>query len=360
MKLPKALLRMMALSAVLILIVGFAEKPQDLPEGVHMKLSDYGFFQGEMAQLDPVNGVVPYDLNTPLFSDYAWKQRFVKLPEGASVDFNDHEVLDFPVGTVLIKTFYYPHDERNPEKGRQLLETRLLIHQEAGWRAVPYHWNDDQTEAYLEVAGGRKQISWKDSKGKKQKLEYVMPNQNQCKGCHSFKGAMRPIGPSARQLNGEYAFAHGTQNQLEHWKAQNMMTNLPEDWSKVPKAPVWDDPSTGSIDERARIWLDINCAHCHNEHGPASTSGLFLDIHQDDPYIWGIHKSPVAAGRGSGGLLYDIIPGDPNSSILMLRIESEDPGVMMPEVGRKVVHKESAELINDWIQQMDPKDYPRP
>lgn len=319
------------------------------------QLSEYGFFEGNLADQNPIEGVIPYKLNTPLFSDYASKLRFVKLPDGETVDYNDSMVLDFPVGTTIIKTFYYPNDARNPEKGRRLMETRLLIHEDEGWKALPYHWDEAQEDAYLEVAGDVKEVVWKDKNGKKQKIDYTMPNLNQCKSCHSWDGAMTPIGPSARQLNGDLAYASGTAHQLTHWEEKGILAGLPEDHSSIPSLPKWEDPEDGTIASRARAWLDINCAHCHNPHGPASTSGFFLDIHQDDPSVWGVYKTPVAAGRGSGGLKYDIHPGKPQSSILVYRIGSTDPGVMMPEVGRSLVHKEGLAVVKQWIAEMEEK-----
>lgn len=319
-----------------------------------MKLSEYGFFAGPIAEQQPASGVLPYSLNTPLFSDYAQKLRFVKLPEGSKVPYNDMEVLNFPVGTVIIKTFYYPHDARKPEKGRRLMETRLLIHEEDGWEALPYQWLEDQRDAVLDVAGGRKDVKFVDASGKKRKFTYSMPNKNQCKGCHSWDGAMRPIGPSARQLNGQLTYPDGqSANQLMHWAEVGMLEGLPEDHAGIPQVPLWDDPASGSLDARARAWLDINCAHCHNPHGPASTSGFFLDIHQTEPQVFGVFKTPVAAGRGAGDARYDIHPGQPDNSILYYRMASTDPGVMMPEVGRRLVHTESLELIREWISQME-------
>ncbi len=318
------------------------------------KLSEYAFFEGNIAEQKPARGVMPFSLNTPLFSDYAEKLRFVKLPEGAKVAYNDKEVLDFPVGTTLIKTFYYPIDFRNTNKGRRIMETRLLIHEADGWKALAYVWNDEQTEAYLEVAGDTKEVSYIDLNGKKKKHAYSIPNLNQCKGCHNRNERMMPIGPSARQMNGAYrawGLPENTENQLVAWQKTGILQDLPA-IEQVPKAPVWNMPETGSIDERARIWLDINCAHCHRLGGPAQTSGLNLSIHETDPLAMGILKTPVAAGRGSGNLKFDIMPGKPDESILLYRIESTDPGEMMPEVGRKTTHKESVELIKEWIKQI--------
>ena len=315
------------------------------------KLSDYGFFQGNPALQKPVAGVVPYTLNTPLFSDYAEKLRFVKLPEGKAVVYNDTAVLDFPVGTTLIKTFYFPNDFRNPANGRRLMETRLLMHQPEGWKALDYVWNDEQTDAYLEVAGDTKTVQYVDNAGNTRQHPYTIPNLNQCKGCHNRNEVMTPIGPSVRQLNGHLVYTKTTENQLTHWQKAGMLTGLPA-LASCPKAAVWNKPETGSLNDRARIWLDINCAHCHNPKGPAMTSGLNLSVSETDPTALGILKTPVAAGRGSGGHSFDIVPGKPDESILMYRLQSTDPGEMMPELGRKTVHTESLTLLRAWINAM--------
>ncbi|MCY7349845.1 MAG: hypothetical protein LH606_04155 [Cytophagaceae bacterium] len=313
------------------------------------KLSEYGFFAGNPADQVPAPGVTPYALNTPLFSDYAEKFRFVQLPQGQVVAYNPTEVLDFPVGTTLIKTFYYPNDFRNPAKGRRLLETRLLIHESAGWKALDYVWNEAQTEAFLDVAGETTEVSYVDADGKKRKHGYTIPNLNQCKGCHNRSEKMVPIGPSIRQLNGDLNYSPTTENQLVHWKNEGLLTGLPA-LADCPKTPVWNRPETGSLELRARAWLDINCAHCHNPSGPASTSGLNLRSDETVPAALGIGKTPVAAGRGSGGRQFDLVPGKPDASILLYRLESTDPGIMMPEVGRKTTHREGVELVREWIR----------
>ena len=299
---------------------------------------------------------MPYRLNTPLFSDYAEKLRFVKLPAGQSIPYNATEVLDFPVGTTLIKTFYYPIDARDASKGRRLMETRLLVHETSGWKALEYVWNDEQTDAVLDVAGDRKAVTYTDADGKRHQQEYIIPNLNQCKSCHNRNEVLMPIGPSARQLNGDMKYGmsaseSASENQLVHWQKMGWLTDMPP-LDDVPRAPVWNDPTTGSLDARARTWLDINCAHCHRPEGPANTSGLNLSIHERNPTAWGVMKTPVAAGRGSGGRQYDIVPGRPEESILLYRMESTDPGIMMPEVSRKVTHKEGVALVRDWIKSL--------
>ena len=319
---------------LLLAFIGLVSADADYKEN----LSDYGFFKGTLKEQIPSDGVVLYTLNSPLFSDYASKLRFVKLPVGQSVSYNPDSVLQFPVGSAIVKTFYYPIDERNPKKGRRLMETRVLLHEAKGWVALPYIWNKEQTDAVLEVAGGSDQVSWIDGAGKKQSFEYQVPNMNQCKGCHERSGEMTPIGPSVRQLNDGH--------QLQYWSTTGLLKGLPKD--HIPALVNYSDASA-SLDDRVKAYLDINCAHCHNPTGPARSSGLYLTWDSKDRTAYGFFKAPVAAGRGSGNLSYDIVPGKPEQSILHYRMASRDPGVMMPELGRQLTHHEGVELVRSWI-----------
>jgi uncharacterized repeat protein (TIGR03806 family) len=315
------------------------------------KLSEYAFFKGNIADHIPEAGVVPYTLNSPLFSDHAHKLRFVQVPDNQVVNYNSEKALDFPVGSSIIKTFFYYADERKPEKGRRLIETRLLIRDSDGWYALPYIWNDAQTDAFLEFPGGSTAVTWRDANGNKQHFEYTIPNANQCKGCHAQDNVVMPIGPSARQLNGDFKYAEGVENQLVHWQRMKILEGLPTAISDVPKLDNYTDTRL-SLDRRARAYLEINCAHCHNRKGAAQTSGLFLYAHEKDSLAYGFLKTPVAAGKGSGGLKYDIVAGKPKESILLYRMQSLDPGEMMPELSRSLIHKDGVELIRNWIQKM--------
>ncbi len=328
---------MRILFLLLLAFIGLVSADADYKEN----LSDYGFFKGTLKEQIPSDGVVLYTLNSPLFSDYASKLRFIKLPAGQSVAYNPDSVLQFPVGTAIVKTFYYPIDERNPKKGRRLMETRVLLHEAKGWVALPYIWNKEQTDAVLEVAGGSDQVSWIDGAGKKQSFEYQVPNMNQCKGCHERSGEMTPIGPSVRQLNDG--------RQLQHWETAGLLKGLPKD--HIPALVNYSDASA-SLDDRVKAYLDINCAHCHNPTGPARSSGLYLTWDSKDRTAYGFLKPPVAAGRGSGNLSYDIVPGKPEQSILHYRMASRDPGVMMPELGRQLTHQEGVELVRSWISSL--------
>jgi uncharacterized repeat protein (TIGR03806 family) len=318
------------------------------------KLSAYGLFRGNGSTQEPADGVVPYDLNTPLFSDYTAKYRFVRLPPGASASYHDTDVFDFPVGTIISKTFAYLNDLSDPSRGRRLIETRLLIRKAEGWVGLPYVWDEGQTEATLQIAGRTCDVRWVHTDGRERTNNYIIPNVNQCLGCHENNKVLRPIGPKARNLNKDFAYPGGTENQLAHWAKAGYLRGAPAP-GLAPKMAVWNNPSTGTLEQRARAWLEINCAHCHNPEGPARTSGLDLLASQSDPYKRGFWKTPIAAGRGSGGRSYDVVPGRPDESILLYRIQSTDPGVMMPELARRLVDEEGVALIREWLASLQPE-----
>lgn len=320
------------------------------PPGPKMKLSEYGFFTGNLASLEPARQVFPYEVNAPLFSDYAEKARFIYLPEGTKMVYRADAAFDFPPGSVIIKHFFYYHDARYPEKGRRILETRLLLRDAKGWKALEYLWNAEQTDAILEVAGANFPVSWTDNKGELKTIDYVAPNVNQCKGCHSYDGQFVPLGITARQLNRD----HHNENQLLSWqKAGNLELSADFDPATAPRLTDYrHSPGSATLSQRARAYLDANCGHCHNAHGPASTSGMFLDISEQAPERLGVNKTPIAAGRGSGNRKFGIMPGKPGESILVYRMENDDPGIRMPELGRQLKHEEGVELIRNWIREM--------
>lgn len=317
-------------------------------------LSAWGLFAGDGASQTPAAGVIPYDLETALFSDYAMKLRFVKLPDGQAAQYAASEVFDFPVGTVFAKTFAYPADQREPSADLRLLETRVLVHLESGWMGLPYVWDEAQTAATLRLAGATLNSRWVSAEGVAIDQPYLVPNANQCKGCHkSDVREMLPIGPKARYLNHDYDYGAGRENQLAHWAEAGILNGAPSP-HEIEAVPIWDDPATGSLDSRARAYLEINCGHCHNPGGPARTTGLDLSWGQTSPRKLGVMKSPVAAGNGTGDRLFGIVPGRPDDSIMYWRMSSADPGVMMPELGRRMVDTEGLELIREWIESLPP------
>jgi uncharacterized repeat protein (TIGR03806 family) len=289
-----------------------------LSDALPPKLSDFRFFDGEQ----PNDRVVAYRLTTPLFSDYADKDRYIFVPEGQKANFDPEGKVVFPVGSAIIKTFRY---------GAHKIETRVLLHRANGWVALPYVWVGD--DAVLKRAGARIDITVHG-----QAISYAVPNVNQCKECHASDGAVLPIGAKAVNIDAV---------QIAGWRKAAMIEGL----ARFVPMPRWDD-AAAPLQMRARAYLDVNCGHCHNPKGAASNSGLFLSWTETDRTALGIGKRPVAAGQGSGGYDFAIDPGHPERSILVHRMQSTEPGIAMPEVGRAMVHDEGVALVSAWIKAM--------
>lgn len=339
-------------------------------DGRPERLSDWHvvFRDGGVLKLN--ERVVPYDLNTPLFSDYAHKLRTVWMPAASAAKYSPTESFDFPVGTVFSKTFYFPRAgaatvSRTSDQSRdfsglglnldnvRLIETRLLVRREHGWEALPYVWNAEQTDAELARTGDELALDLVSAGGEHEAFTYVVPNQNQCAGCHVTDlktKSIAPIGPKARHLNRDYAYAEGRENQLSYLEKVGYLTGLPN-LPEVPRNANWMDTSQ-PLEARARAYLDVNCGHCHNAKGAADTTALNFDIASPLDRHLGLCKPPVAAGRGTGDHLFDIVPGHPDDSILPFRMATKETGVMMPEQGRDIVHREGVELIRAWIAAM--------
>lgn len=340
-------------------------------EGRPQRLSDWHLLFAERGRLLTNAGVEPYDLNTPLFTDYAHKLRTIWMPKGLSAKYDAEASFDFPVGTIISKTFYYPRPAAagaadavartydtardfaggDLDLGRvRLIETRLLVRRSDGWTALPYVWNAEQTDALLARTGDVIPLELVADDGAREAFNYVVPDESQCKSCHARDWVTReivPIGPKARHFNRDYAYREGVENQLAHFTQVGYLSGAPAA-AEAPRNADWRDASA-PLDKRARAYLDINCGHCHNPKGAANTTALTLDVSAGDDRHLGLCKPPVAAGRGTGDHLFDIVPGKPDDSILPYRMASSEPGVMMPELGRSTVHREGLELIRAWI-----------
>ncbi len=220
-------------------------------------------------------------------------------------------MFSFPVGTVIAKTFTFANDLRNLALGERWIETRLLIHRTEGWVGLPYVWADDRSEAVLSLGGTAVDVSWIHTDGSLRAINYRVPNVVQCGGCHLGALGADPIGPKARLLNQDH---------------------------------------DGTLEERARAYLESNCAHCHNPAGRAKFSGLWLEHDRPMGANTGICKAPVATGAASGGFLYAIKPGHPEESIIVYRMDSVLPSIKMPQLSKSIVHDEGVDLVTAWIQ----------
>lgn len=339
------------------------------------RLSSYRLFMD--AQNPTANGndrVLPYDLSTALFTDYATKYRFVYVPDGQVAQFDEAEVMNLPVGSVLIKTFALPaNTNQRGFENERLVETRLLIHRENGWTALPYIWTKDGRDAALKVAGGNFNVSLEHDNNDLA-FVYQVPDKNKCKQCHQIdkttasgdtESIFSPIGPKARFLNTTFDYSSGKENQLVQWQNEGLLTGVPADLSGIDSVPVFDDSDAASLAELpfneletlAKGYLDINCAHCHRKAGGnASNTGLSYEFWR--PYAGnekahGRCKTPIAfSDEVNNERPYGLKPGSADESLMVYRMETLQPGHRMPEIGRMTTHTEGVALIKQWINAM--------
>lgn len=300
----------------------------------------------------PAERVEPFEVIAPLYSDETLKHRFIHLPEGQTIGYEPTALWQFPVGTILVKTFAYPVDARDPSLGERLLETRLLVHEPEGFVAHVYVYDEQGVEAVRKPTGTTIDVSWIDETGATRTNAYGVPNTNQCQECHGEGPAQNTLGGRTRQLDRD--------GQLEHFASLG--------WLDVPPEPaeqrvrLTDPFGSAPLSERARSYLDSNCGQCHGSAGGAAQSGLLLDFEHTEstgnPTDWGVCKVPTSAGGATCGLTYDVVPGDPAQSILVCRIASREPKVQMPPLATKIADARGVALLSDWIGAMTPPGCP--
>jgi uncharacterized repeat protein (TIGR03806 family) len=305
--------------------------------------------------------VVPYTLNTPLFSDFAKKDRAIWMPPGTAATWSDDSVLKFPVGTAIVKTFLLSPDLRDTEAPLQIVETRLMLRGSDGWTAWPYLWRSDGSDAELHVSGKVFDHTFTDADGESRTAHYLVPQKNQCVDCHETyndaeERALRPLGPESWLIDDGAL--------LERLVADGLLEGAPDlgtvetavDWAAIERDGIASLDSA-QIEAAARDYLHVNCAHCHSPQGiEGITSQFFLDRASSDPFHLGVCKRPGSAGEGGEDREFDIVPGDPEASILWYRLDTEDVGAMMPDIGRSLRHDAASALIWRWIEQMPPDD----
>jgi uncharacterized repeat protein (TIGR03806 family) len=324
--------------------------------------------------------VVPYDLNSALFTDYAFKLRAAYLPAGKQVGYKADGTLDFPIGSARFKTFYYPKatgtdaaytgvaQRHQDEQGSRidldqhvLIETRVMVRQADGtWAGLPYVWDADQKDATLKIGGATAKLELVPGGGAaNEKFEYGVPNAQSCQKCHATENAggrgNLPIGPKARNLNKDYAYDAATvANQLAHWDSLKILSGFPG-VANAPKSADWRD-ATQSLEARVKAYLDVNCAHCHSPRGNAFQTGLMLDHatvgNAATSAQWGVCKKPLAYGGPSVPCRYGIEPGKADESLLLYRMSHAGTADVMPALGRKVNHDEAIAMVRDWIMQL--------
>lgn len=328
-------------------------------------LDEWDLFADPTTQT-PKDDVIAYEVSAPLFTDYATKHRFLYVPpgEGCEVGYDATEKWSFPRGTVLVKTFAYPVDEGDPGLGEQLIETRLLVNEgSSGWRPLVYQWNDEGTEATLNLVGDVVSVSYTLEDDTQRDIPlYLVPPVENCKDCHDISGDIEPLGPSSPMLDVANDYGAGPENQIDFMHERfDLFDRAPD---AIASRLVYPDPfevgGPNSDTDKARAYMQSNCGHCHSRNGPVSDKELFLDWESTDPdgttdpLNWGVCKVPTSAGNADdcGERDLDVVPGDPDASLLACRVEITTAG-LMPPIGRSVQHGEGLALVRAWIEDMD-------
>ena len=339
----------------------------DLPK-FPRKLSETGLFASTKDHT-PAAGVIPYSVNTELWSDGAIKDRFLAIPGNSQIGFDDliypqpapgaPHGWRFPDNTVLVKTFSLETEPGNP-KSRRRLETRLLhFEQTPGtveygdqvWKGYTYVWNDDQTDALLLASGGLDQqftILDKTAPGGKRQQTWHYPSRAECSLCHT-QAAKFVLGVNTLQMNRDHDYAGVTANQLRTFEHLGLFDKpLPKPPEELEKLPQATDASAPLAD-RARAYLHANCAHCHRKWGGGNAEFRLLFTLAND------ETGTVNVKPGQGGFeLKDprlLVPGDPSRSMIFHRMTRLGQG-RMPHVASTVVHAEAVKLIEDWIKSL--------
>ncbi|MBY8961683.1 hypothetical protein KJK34_02840 [Flavobacterium sp. D11R37] len=326
----------------------------DLTAVPYNKLSDYKFFEGDLKNLQPSYKVLPYELNSALFTDYAHKKRFVWMPAGSKATYTaDGELLNFPSGTALIKNFYY--DNVQPGNTTRIIETRLMIKKGSEWIFADYVWNDEQTEAFLDLDGSFTDVSWNEN-GSPKSAGYRIPSETECLTCHKINNSNGnsgplaiPIGTKPQNLNRMYAYADGNANQLSRWIQEGYLKdNLP---GNITSTVNWQDASQ-PLELRVRSYIDINCAHCHSEGAHCDYMPMrFAFSETTNPENLGVCVEPFEFINPS--ISHIVAKGNPARSALYYRLNSVDESYRMPMLGRTIKHDEGIQLIQEWINSLE-------
>ena len=324
----------------------------DLDKFPYNKLSDYNFFEGALNVIQPGYGVLPYKPISSLFTDYALKERFVWVPVGETARFvQDNKSLDFPVGSALIKMFYY--NNVLPTNTTRIIETRVMVKTQNGWDFAEYVWNDAQTEAFLETTedGGYTEVNWlKD--GQERFVNYRIPAKQQCVICHTNDFETLPLGIKPQNINSMLSYDDGSNNQLQKLIDFGYLEDaLPE---SILTVVDWKDASK-SLEQRAKSYIDINCANCHIDGGQGDYRVIRLGYsdtvnNDENAGVCVDADTPIPGLMGQK----HIAPGDPENSIIYYRMSvTGDQPYKMPQFGQSLVHTEALVVLEEWINSLN-------
>jgi uncharacterized repeat protein (TIGR03806 family) len=321
-------------------------------------------------------GVMPYSVNAPFWSDGAYKERYVALPEGTGITFKRNRGWDFPDTAVLVKSFALETREGDPGS-RKWIETRFLTKQGGEWYGYSYEWNADGTDATLVGAAGKDRAFEIRADDGVRKQTWHYPGRAECMVCHS-RAQNFVLGLTELQMNKDHDYGNGRiENQIRAFERLGMFE---EDWycavkarAKAPHnvaAPDQRQPKratlftrfpaglkklvdpydkTQDVNLRARSWLHANCSSCHVEAGGGNAQ-MELEFTRDLDKMRLFDEKPVHQTFE----LMDarlLAPGDPNRSVLIHRLSKRGPNTgQMPPLATSRVDEAGLDLMRDWCR----------
>ncbi len=295
-------------------------------------LSEMGLYSGDLSNLNPAADVHLFDLNSRLFTDYAHKQRLIRMPEGEAMQYNGNSLLPvYPDNTIISKTFYYYEDESNTASNKIIIETRVLIKTEGTWKLGNYVWNSGMTDAVYSNDEVIVPVSYLDAEGINQDIQYVIPSNEDCITCHHIYEVIVPIGPKLRAMNFNPQNEETNINQLQHFINIGLLEGV-TDVSDIDVLADWEDEVSFDIFDRGRSYIDINCAHCHQPGGYVPT-GFLLDFRLETEFS----ETGIYARRGQ----------------IEDRVQSSTPVYMMPQIGRSLVHDEGVAMLIEYLEAIE-------
>lgn len=319
-----------------IYTLGRSEGATGDPDPFPLTLTATGCFS-DVPNRTPDASLIPYDVNSPLYSDGTAKERFFVLPEGGKITYTPTGAWEFPERTTFIKHFFVDDDA-----GRRILETRFLVKDSDGWHGYAYAWNAEQTEAFL-LRGAAERTVEVVRGGETSEFTWQFPSQAQCRACHTIASGS-VLGASTGQLNREVQLDGGPVNQVDHFAALGLFDLAPPAAAGLPAYPAPD--GAAPVRDRARSYLHANCAHCHLPDGVA-TSDIDLRYETTLADTLGCDTEPRQGDLGVLGLRV-IDPGDPeNSSVYLRMLRRDEEG--MPSLASLLVDEPGAELVREWI-----------
>ncbi|RYD18684.1 MAG: hypothetical protein EOP88_21725 [Verrucomicrobiaceae bacterium] len=307
-------------------------------------LSQTGAFT-DTANLIPSPALLPYTVNSPLWTDGAVKQRWISVPsDAAKILYREQGEWDFPVGTVLVKHFALPVDDRNPAKVKPV-ETRFFIHGEGGlYYGVTYRWNEAGTDAELISKRGTRRFQITGKNGKTRSQTWTFPSRSDCFTCHTPE-AGHALSFNTLQLNRPGSIgAHGG-NFISALSLAGYLHGFTGNTEDLPRH-LRPDETNYSMEARVRSYLDVNCSYCHQAGGTGGGTWdgrSLLTLAQTGL----VNGPPLDEPVQAGDLL--VTPGAADHSIIYNRMAAANGYSRMPPVATTEVDLEGAQLVAEWI-----------